>query len=233
MPQPKTEMPSKTSQRAPRRRRMSPEQRRQQIIDAARSLFAERPLDQLSTADVAKAAGCSRALVHSYFGTIRELFLAVVQQGAASLSQAREPHPELSLEERVAVNTAADLDLYEANRETFFAVMGHTTWSSEPAIDAIAAAATELSLQRSLENAKGLIDDTPATRAALRALFALSDEVARRWLDGEITREQAQAFPRHLLEPRHPRSDPRHQRRYAANGLPTSPSASHARDREQ
>lgn len=70
---------------------------------------------------------------------IRELFLAVVRQGAAGISEAREPRPDLSLEERVAVSVAADLDIYEANRETFFAVMGHTTWSSDPAIDALPA----------------------------------------------------------------------------------------------
>ncbi len=193
MPQAKTEVRSKTPDR-PRRRRMSPELRRQEIIDAARSLFAERPLDQVSTADVANAAGCSRALVHNYFGTIRELFLAVVQQGAAAVSQAREPRPDLPLEERVAVNVAADLDIYEANRETFFAVMGHTSWSSDPAIDALASTAIALNIQRSLENTHGLIDDTPATRAALRALFALSDEISRRWLSGDMTREQAEAF---------------------------------------
>lgn len=84
--------------------------------------------------------------------------------------------------------------IYEANRETFFAVMGHTTWSSDPAIDALASAAMTLNIQRSLENADGLIDDTPATRAALRAVFALTDEISRRWLDGDITRDQAETF---------------------------------------
>src|SRR4051812_33509347 len=176
MPQPNSEVRSEASDR-PRRQRMSPELRRRQIIDAARSLFAERPPGQVSTADVAIAAGCSRALVHSYFGTIRELFLAVVQQGAAAVSQAREPRRDLPLEERVALNVAADLDIYEANRETFFAVMGHTSWSSDPAIDALASAATAMNIKRSLDNTQGLIDDTPATRAALRALFALSDEI--------------------------------------------------------
>ena len=193
MPRTNIEPPSKTPDR-PRRQRLSPELRRQQIIDAARSLFAERPLDQVSTADVANAAGCSRALVHNYFGTIRELFLAVVEQGAAAVSQAREPRPELPLEERVTANVSADLDIYEANRETFFAVMGHTSWSSDPAIDALASAATARNIQRSLENTQGLIHDTPATRAALRAMFALTDEISRRWLDGDMTREQAQAF---------------------------------------
>lgn len=193
MPQTKTGSRSEGSDRPPRRR-LSPELRRQQIIDTARSLFAERPLDQVSTADVANAAGCSRALVHNYFGTIRELFLAVVEQGASAVSQAREPRPDLPLEQRVARNVAADLDLYESNRETFFAVMGHTSWSGDPAIDTLVSAATALSIRRSLENAQGLIDDTPATRAALSAMFSLSNEIARRWLDGDMTREQAESF---------------------------------------
>ena len=56
-----------------------------------------------------------------------------------------------------------------------------------------ASAATARNIQRSLENTQGLIDDTPAARAALRALLALSDEISRRWLDGDMTREQAEA----------------------------------------
>ncbi len=92
MPRANTKPPSKTPDR-PRRQRLSPELRRQQIIDAARSLFAERPLDQVSTADVANAAGCSRALVHNYF-TIRELFLAVVHR--APPPSARRANLDLS-----------------------------------------------------------------------------------------------------------------------------------------
>jgi AcrR family transcriptional regulator len=173
---------------------MSPAARRQEIVDAARPLFAERPFAQITTADVAKAAGCSRALVHSYFGGIRDVFLAVVAQSGASLADVRRAAPPTPIKQRQAVNIPASLDVVGANRETWFAVMGHTHSSGDPQIDALAAAVTDYNVQRSLENNSDLIADTPATRAALRALLALSDEAARLWLGGQLTRSQTEAF---------------------------------------
>ena len=178
--------------RAPRRR-MSPEARRQEIIDAARPLFAERPLSQITLADIAEAAGCSRALVHSYFGGIPKLFLAVVAQAGAALVESRAPHPDASLEERVAINTKAGLDVPGNNRETWWGVMGHRS-SGDAEIDALAEAITAFNVQRVLDNNAGFIEDTPATRAAIRALVALSTEVTRLWFTGAMTREQAEVL---------------------------------------
>src|SRR6478672_10910450 len=73
-------------------RRLSPEARRSQIVDAARTLFAGRPYGTVTTADVADAAGVARSLVHHYFEGIRGVFLA------------------------------AALDVVGANRETWLAV---------------------------------------------------------------------------------------------------------------
>src|SRR5690348_10819125 len=70
----------------PRGRRLSPEARRQHIIEAARGVFSEHPYSAVSTAEVAEAAGVARSLVHHYFGGIRGLFLAVIAQGGAALA---------------------------------------------------------------------------------------------------------------------------------------------------
>ena len=52
----------------PRYSRLDPEHRREQILDAADWLFAERAYDAVSIEDVAKAAGVTRGLVHHDFG---------------------------------------------------------------------------------------------------------------------------------------------------------------------
>lgn len=175
------------------RRRTDPETRRQEIIDAARPLFSERPLGQITLADVANAAGCSRALVHSYFGAIPKLFLAVVAQAGTGLVEARKPRPGAPLEERIALNAAESLDVVDQNRATWWGVIGHRS-SGDPDIDNLAKAITEFNVQRILDNNAGLIEDTPETRAAIRALIGLSTEVTRQWLTDEITREQAEAL---------------------------------------
>src|SRR3954454_24008716 len=111
------------TQPATRGRRLTPEARRQGILDAARVLFSERAPGDISTADVAEAAGVARSLVHHYFGGIRELLVAIVADGAAALAELRPAAPETPLEERLARNVAAGLDVIAANRETWLAVV--------------------------------------------------------------------------------------------------------------
>ena len=49
------------------------------VLEAARQLFSERGYDNASVRDIALAAGVDAALVHHYFGTKEQLFLAVLQ----------------------------------------------------------------------------------------------------------------------------------------------------------
>jgi AcrR family transcriptional regulator len=178
---------------AGRARRMHPDERRQEILDAARGLFADRPFTRVSTADVAAAAGVARSLVHHYFGGVRELFMAVAAQGGEALADVRTAGPETPLAERLAHNAAASLALVDANRETWLAVMGHGG-AGDPDIAAVAAATTELSVARMLDLNRDVIDDTPGTRLALRAFHAFSTEATRRWLAGEATREEVETL---------------------------------------
>lgn len=52
---------------------------REAILAAARELFAERGYDAASIRGIATAAGVDPALVHHYFGTKEQLFIATVQ----------------------------------------------------------------------------------------------------------------------------------------------------------
>ena len=48
--------------------RLDASERREQILEAANMLFAERGYDEVSIEDIAVAAGVTRGLVHHYFG---------------------------------------------------------------------------------------------------------------------------------------------------------------------
>ncbi|MET9700628.1 helix-turn-helix domain-containing protein [Streptomyces sp. NPDC006529] len=64
-------------------RRLSVEERRAQIIDAALSLFAHRAPEDISLDDVAEAAGVSRPLVYRYFpGGKQQLYEAALRSAA-------------------------------------------------------------------------------------------------------------------------------------------------------
>jgi len=178
----------------PPRRRLPPAERRRDILDSARTLFATRPYAEVSTADIAEAAGVARSLVHHYFGGIRGVFLAVVGEGAAALTDARTAGPETPLDERLAHNVRAGLDVIWANRETWLAVMARGAEGANPEVRDIVEMATTRSVERALAVAGDLVEDTPAARIALRCFHAFSTEATQAWLDGQASREQVEAL---------------------------------------
>lgn len=60
----------------------------EELLDAAGELFAEHGIAASSMADVARAAGCSRATVYRYFANRDELRLAYVNREAVRVARA-------------------------------------------------------------------------------------------------------------------------------------------------
>ena len=60
--------------------RLPAEQRREQILRCALHLFEQRPHTEVSTAEIADAAGVARPLIHHYFGTRRDLYIEVLRR---------------------------------------------------------------------------------------------------------------------------------------------------------
>ncbi|WP_333764053.1 TetR/AcrR family transcriptional regulator [Streptomyces sp. IBSBF 2390] len=77
-----------TPSATPAYRRLSVEERRSQLLDAALSLFAHRAPEDVSLDDVAEAAGVSRPLVYRYFpGGKQQLYEAALRSAAEELRQ--------------------------------------------------------------------------------------------------------------------------------------------------
>ncbi|MEU3294600.1 helix-turn-helix domain-containing protein [Streptomyces longwoodensis] len=71
---------------APAYRRLSVEERRSQLLEAALTLFAHRAPEDVSLDDVAEAAGVSRPLVYRYFpGGKQQLYEAALRSAADQL----------------------------------------------------------------------------------------------------------------------------------------------------
>jgi AcrR family transcriptional regulator len=64
---------------------MTGPQRRSQLLDVGRSLFAERGVDAISVEEVAARAGVSKPIVYDHFGGKDGLFDAVVDREVADL----------------------------------------------------------------------------------------------------------------------------------------------------
>lgn len=71
------------------RRRLDTASRRAEILEAARSLYAENSYTDVTTAQVAAASSASQALVFHYFGSKADLFAAVLEDDFALLRAAQ------------------------------------------------------------------------------------------------------------------------------------------------
>lgn len=61
------------------RRRLTPEDRRAELLDFGTQLFGERHYDDVRMDEVAEQAGVSRALLYRYFPDKRSFYTAVMQ----------------------------------------------------------------------------------------------------------------------------------------------------------
>jgi AcrR family transcriptional regulator len=185
---------------AAKRMRLHPEQRRKQILQCARMLFVERGYEPVSTADVARAAGVTTALVHHYFGGKRGLYLAVARwivETARDVSSTVVDSDD-PVDVRVAATIDAWLDYLEREGSAWMSVTGYGELV-DPEIADLATAARETCAARMLRSYADLVPDTPATRFAVRSFIALNEAVSRELLDRKITRTQAHALLTSML----------------------------------
>ena len=177
-----------------RRQRMQPDERRAQILDAARGQFSERSYTTVSTAEIAAAAGVGRSLVHHYFGGARQVVRGRRGRRGAALADVRTAGPETPLDERLARNVAAGLDVVAANRETWLAVAGHGTALADPGIRELVLAAGERSVERMLAVNRDVVRDTPSPARWCGATRRSPPRPRAAWLAGEQTREATETL---------------------------------------
>ncbi|OBB01815.1 TetR family transcriptional regulator [Mycobacteriaceae bacterium 1482268.1] len=70
------------------RRRLSPEDRRSELLALGTKVFGERPYDEVRIDEIAERAGVSRALMYHYFPDKRAFFAAVVKAEGDRLFEA-------------------------------------------------------------------------------------------------------------------------------------------------
>jgi AcrR family transcriptional regulator len=84
--------------------RMSGQERRAQLIDIGRTLFAERGYEATSVEEIAERAKVSKPVVYEHFGGKEGLYAVVVDREVTQLLQCitdalRAPHPRIALEQ--------------------------------------------------------------------------------------------------------------------------------------
>jgi AcrR family transcriptional regulator len=174
----------------PRRVRMDPDARRDQILRVAARLFAKRPYSDVSIRDIAGEAGIARGLLHHYFGSKRELYLELVRI-AARAPLGAEPPEALGTAEAWATVVDSFLGAIEHNPDRWLSSVNAGP-ERDDEVTAIFDEAREILADQTLV-AIGLADraDVPAVRAFVRAWGGFVQELTVEWVGrGRIDRER-------------------------------------------
>ena len=106
-----------------RRRCLSLDERRGQLLSLAQSAFATSSYDDVSIDNLAHAAGVSKGLFYHYFPSKRELYLASVRDVAEQLLSRIVPDPELGPFEQAFRGVDAYLSYVRDNADAYLSLM--------------------------------------------------------------------------------------------------------------
>jgi AcrR family transcriptional regulator len=179
--------------------RLPPDERRAQVLEAARAVFARDGFAGGSAAAVAREAGVTRTLVHHYFGSRRELFLGVLEELAERLPAAIRTDLEgVPLEEVVRINSTALLDAVERDRDAWVALLGAT--DSDPDVERILEGARDRTIDKMLINQGAAVGDSKELRLVLRVYLGAAEAALAEWtVHGRATRAQTEVLMQRTL----------------------------------
>jgi AcrR family transcriptional regulator len=182
---------------SPTRVRMSPDSRREQLIELGVRLFATRSLEDLSIETLAEEAGISRGLLYHYFGGKQEFHTAVVRRAADDLFAVTAPDGDGTALEQLEGSLARYVDYVVDNYEGYVSLVRGAAGGHE-GLREIYEESREALTGRLFEGAVaeeaahlGLVD-TPAVRLVVRGWAALTEEVVLDWVRDRrgISREE-------------------------------------------
>jgi AcrR family transcriptional regulator len=167
--------------------RMTPESRREQLLDLGTRLLATRTLDEISIELLAEEAGISRGLLYHYFHSLQEFHVAVVRRAVEDIYAITAPRDIDDPLELLTVSFGAYLDYVAANYTGYVSLIRAAAGGNEEL------RAIYLDARRSLTDrifeiagaeqlaALGVVD-SPATRMLLDAWAAMVETAVVAWV---------------------------------------------------
>jgi AcrR family transcriptional regulator len=179
------------------RTRLSPEQRRGEILAVAAVAFREQPYSAVSLESVADRAGVTRGLLHHYFGSKRGLYEAVVTAAVRVPDSVRIVPPGVSgsLEEVLDACVESWMRMIEAAGQMWWDAIGSGDLASGEAGDLVIEARDHL-VDRMVDEVPWPSDvDPESLRVPLRCYSAFTRAATHEWLiKGSVSRAQAKAM---------------------------------------
>jgi AcrR family transcriptional regulator len=175
------------------RTRLTPDQRRTQLIELGVSLLATRSLDELTIDVLAEEAGVSRGLLYHYFGNKQDFREAVVRRAVGDLVEQTAPPEGGEPLERLLASVAAYVDYVVANYQGYVSIVRGAAGGNDTLRQVYEETRDALTDRIFTEDAQGeIIPDTPAARLMVRGWSAMGEEMVLTWVTDPrgVTREQ-------------------------------------------
>jgi AcrR family transcriptional regulator len=160
-----------------RRTRLTPDERRAQLVALGVAHLADHPLDALTIEELSAQAGVSRALLFHYFGSKQGLHREVVRTARDSMLHATEPIPELSPRERLHDTLTRIVGFVRDHSGTFYSLVRGVA-SGDQEVRVVIEEARAEQAERILAVFLELgAEDTPLLRIGLRSWIAFAEDV--------------------------------------------------------
>jgi AcrR family transcriptional regulator len=163
------------------RSRLSPDERRAQLIDLGLEMLRDRALHELSVDDLAAAAGISKALVFHYFGSKQELLEAVAAAAADEFIAVTEPDPSLPLDEQLEQSMAAFVR-YVADNQVGYVMLVRGPASTDDAMRELFERTRTRVVDRIIAKLGPMDPEPPGFRLVVRGWVAFAEEVTTTWV---------------------------------------------------
>ena len=158
-------------------RRLSRDARREQLIDVAMPLAAERGRGGLSLDEVANRADVTRNLLYHYFPRGRtDILIAVAERAGHELTDGWVTDQSIPLPERMAANFARFIAHAQAPSDAWM-VHRQGRASNEPELHAIIGRFEDVVIEGVSMNNLGTPDPPPIARLAIKGFIAFSEAV--------------------------------------------------------
>lgn len=160
-----------------RRTRLTPDERRAQLVALGVAHLADHPLDALTIEELSAQAGVSRALLFHYFGSKQGLHREVVRTARDSMLHATEPIPELPPRERLHDTLTRIVGFVRDHSGTFYSLVRGVA-SGDQEVRVVIEGARAEQAERILAVFLELgAEDTPLLRIGLRSWIAFAEDV--------------------------------------------------------
>lgn len=166
------------------RTRLTPGERREQLLALGLQLFAGSTIDDISIDRLSEEAGVSRGLLYHYFGSKQGFHEAVIRRAADELIAQTAPPKGGAPLDRLLVSMTAYVDYVIANYEGYRSLVRAAAGGNEAVRAIYEDARSALTDRIFTSDAQGeLIPDTSAVRLAVRAWAAMTEEAVLAWCE--------------------------------------------------